>query len=206
MFRVIAALTRNLVLATSLGSLFLVIYLMLSGFILAQRASCSNSHLSISCDSAPYDAFDRVLGKSMLRFLQPFCGSSDRLHLFYVGAMSMTCVHAVAARQHTLPTTRQPGGPGVDNHMMQPAPSCQPLLACCQAHCFRGLQHSDDWGMCDEQRTCRSGGPGRSGWTPSRTRCAASCATSSPHRAGMRLTTSSPATGAASPLGRLFCR
>ena len=40
MFRLIAALTRNLVLATSLGSLFLVIYLMLSGFIQAQRMSC----------------------------------------------------------------------------------------------------------------------------------------------------------------------
>ena len=37
MFRVIAALTRNLVLAMSLGSLFLVVYLMLSGFILAKR-------------------------------------------------------------------------------------------------------------------------------------------------------------------------
>ena len=33
----IAALTRNLVLAMSLGSLFLVVYLMLSGFILAKR-------------------------------------------------------------------------------------------------------------------------------------------------------------------------
>ncbi len=47
MFRVIAALTRNLVLATSLGSLFLVIYLMLSGFIQAQRMSCPESHISI---------------------------------------------------------------------------------------------------------------------------------------------------------------
>ncbi len=43
MFRVIAALTRNLVLATSLGSLFLVIYLMLSGFILAQRMTLSHN-------------------------------------------------------------------------------------------------------------------------------------------------------------------
>ena len=54
MFRVIAALTRNLVLATSLGSLFLVIYLMLSGFILAQRASCSNSHASASHVTLPH--------------------------------------------------------------------------------------------------------------------------------------------------------
>ena len=37
MFRVIAALLRNIVLATALGSLFLVIYLMLSGFILAMK-------------------------------------------------------------------------------------------------------------------------------------------------------------------------
>ena len=46
MFRVIAALTRNLVLATSLGSLFLVIYLMLSGFIQAQRESSSENHIA----------------------------------------------------------------------------------------------------------------------------------------------------------------
>ena len=50
MFRVIAALTRNLVLATSLGSLFLVIYLMLSGFIQAQRMSSPNAgRSSILC-------------------------------------------------------------------------------------------------------------------------------------------------------------
>ena len=47
MFRVIAALTRNLVLATSLGSLFLVIYLMLSGFIQAERVFSSSSANSI---------------------------------------------------------------------------------------------------------------------------------------------------------------
>jgi hypothetical protein len=46
MFRVIAALLRNLVLATALGSLFLVIYLMLSGFILAHRARLGSAHLS----------------------------------------------------------------------------------------------------------------------------------------------------------------
>lgn len=46
MFRVIAALTRSLVLATSLGSLFLVIYLMLSGFILAQRMLPPNPALA----------------------------------------------------------------------------------------------------------------------------------------------------------------
>lgn len=39
MFRVFAALTRDMVVATSLGSLFLVIYLMLSGYILAKSAA-----------------------------------------------------------------------------------------------------------------------------------------------------------------------
>ena len=44
MFRVVAALTRSLVLAMSLGSLFLVVYLMLSGFILAKReAPCPSA-------------------------------------------------------------------------------------------------------------------------------------------------------------------
>lgn len=38
MFRVFAALTRDLVTATSVGSMFLVAYLMLSGYILAERA------------------------------------------------------------------------------------------------------------------------------------------------------------------------
>lgn len=36
MFRVAAAVTRDMVLATSMGSLFLVIYLMLSGYIYAK--------------------------------------------------------------------------------------------------------------------------------------------------------------------------
>ena len=48
MFRVIAALLRNIVLATALGSLFLVIYLMLSGFILAQRARHGSSFMTTS--------------------------------------------------------------------------------------------------------------------------------------------------------------
>ena len=38
MFRVFAALTRDMVVATSFGSAFLVIYLMLSGYILAKSA------------------------------------------------------------------------------------------------------------------------------------------------------------------------
>ena len=38
MFRVCAALTRDMVLATSLGSAVLVMYLMLSGYIFAKRA------------------------------------------------------------------------------------------------------------------------------------------------------------------------
>jgi hypothetical protein len=38
MFRVFAALTRDMVLATSLGSACLVMYLMLSGYIFAKRA------------------------------------------------------------------------------------------------------------------------------------------------------------------------
>lgn len=38
MFRVFAALTRDMVVATSVGSLFLVIYLMLSGYIFAKSA------------------------------------------------------------------------------------------------------------------------------------------------------------------------
>ena len=43
MFRVFAALTRDMVVATSVGSLFLVIYLMLSGYILAKRAPSAAS-------------------------------------------------------------------------------------------------------------------------------------------------------------------
>jgi len=38
MFRMFAALTRDMVVANSLGSCFLVVFLMLSGYIFAQSA------------------------------------------------------------------------------------------------------------------------------------------------------------------------
>jgi len=38
MFRMFAALTRDMVLANSVGSCFLVVFLMLSGYIFAQSA------------------------------------------------------------------------------------------------------------------------------------------------------------------------
>ena len=73
-------------------------------------------------------------------------------------------------------------------------------------HVFYNLLQLSCLGMCDAQRICLSGGPGRSGWTRSHTHCAASCATSSLRHAGMLPTTSSPAGGAASASGRPSCR
>ena len=52
MFRVFAALTRDMVVATSFGSAFLVIYLMLSGYILAKSApaSLATARCSLPCE------------------------------------------------------------------------------------------------------------------------------------------------------------